>query len=149
MLPSRLHRNLGIPPPLRSLLIPHPSLPATIAVQLRFRLGVLPGSLESLSNPRGPVWASSFSTSAASGNSVSPATSTRKNAQDASQATSSSPSIPAATSAEAAPVDEPRMQITFTCTASDCDRTRSTHQFTKRAYEKGIVLIQCPGCRNR
>ncbi|KAH9992752.1 DNL zinc finger-domain-containing protein [Russula compacta] len=27
--------------------------------------------------------------------------------------------------------------------------TRSTHQFTKRAYEKGIVLIECPGCKTR
>ncbi|KAH9975800.1 DNL zinc finger-domain-containing protein [Lactifluus volemus] len=44
--------------------------------------------------------------------------------------------------------DEPRLSITFTCTAGDCS-TRSTHQFTKRAYERGIVLIECPGCKTR
>lgn len=52
-----------------------------------------------------------------------------------------------------------RLQITFTCTAavpvspeSDdavaCSH-RSTHEFSKRSYEKGIVLIECPGCKNR
>ena len=45
-------------------------------------------------------------------------------------------------------VDEPRLSLTFTCTAGNCS-TRSTHQFTKRAYEKGIVLIECPGCKTR
>lgn len=44
--------------------------------------------------------------------------------------------------------DEPRLSLTFTCTAGTCT-TRSTHQFTKRAYEKGIVLIECPGCKIR
>ena len=44
--------------------------------------------------------------------------------------------------------NEPRLSLTFTCTAADCN-TRSTHQFTKRAYEKGIVLIECPGCKIR
>jgi len=44
--------------------------------------------------------------------------------------------------------DEPRLSLTFTCTAGTCT-TRSTHQFTKRAYEKGIVLIECPGCKTR
>lgn len=44
--------------------------------------------------------------------------------------------------------DEPRLSLTFTCTAGSCT-TRSTHQFTKRAYEKGIVLIECPGCKTR
>ncbi|KAH9967413.1 DNL zinc finger-domain-containing protein [Russula dissimulans] len=42
----------------------------------------------------------------------------------------------------------PRLSLTFTCTAGTCT-TRSTHQFTKRAYEKGIVLIECPGCKTR
>jgi mitochondrial protein import protein ZIM17 len=45
-------------------------------------------------------------------------------------------------------VDEPRLSLTFTCTAGNCS-TRSTHQFTKRAYERGIVLIECPGCKTR
>ena len=26
---------------------------------------------------------------------------------------------------------------------------RSTHTFTKQAYTKGIVLVECPGCKNR
>ena len=43
---------------------------------------------------------------------------------------------------------EPKLSLTFTCTVSDCGE-RSTHQFTKRAYQKGIVLVQCPGCKNR
>ena len=43
---------------------------------------------------------------------------------------------------------EPRLSLTFTCTVTDCGE-RSTHQFTKRAYEKGIVIVQCPGCKNR
>jgi len=45
-------------------------------------------------------------------------------------------------------VHEPRLSLTFTCTASDCNH-RSTHQFTKAAYERGIVLIECPKCKNR
>ncbi|KAH9072266.1 hypothetical protein EDB83DRAFT_2361961 [Lactarius deliciosus] len=44
--------------------------------------------------------------------------------------------------------NEPRLSLTFTCTAANCD-TRSSHQFTKRSYEKGIVLIECPGCKKR
>lgn len=43
---------------------------------------------------------------------------------------------------------EPRLSLTFTCTAEGC-HTRSTHQFTRRSYEKGIVLVECPGCKNR
>ncbi|KAL8287555.1 hypothetical protein RQP46_003413 [Phenoliferia psychrophenolica] len=52
-----------------------------------------------------------------------------------------------------------RLQITFTCTAPvetspDSDETvpcshRSTHEFSKRSYDHGIVLIECPGCKNR
>lgn len=52
-----------------------------------------------------------------------------------------------------------RLQITFTCTASIHSDTeteeasvcghRSTHEFSRRSYEKGIVLIECPGCKNR
>lgn len=43
---------------------------------------------------------------------------------------------------------EPRLSITFTCTVPDCG-TRSTHEFTKRSYQKGIVIVQCPGCESR
>ncbi|KAN0121104.1 zf-DNL domain containing protein [Russula decolorans] len=61
---------------------------------------------------------------------------------------SSAPSV--ATPDNQAPTsdNEPRLSLTFTCTAGSCS-TRSTHQFTKRAYEKGIVLIECPGCKTR
>ncbi|KAJ9105881.1 hypothetical protein QFC20_004216 [Naganishia adeliensis] len=38
--------------------------------------------------------------------------------------------------------------MTMTCTANDCGH-RSTHEFTKRSYQKGIVIIQCPSCKNR
>ncbi|TFK90823.1 zf-DNL-domain-containing protein [Polyporus arcularius HHB13444] len=43
---------------------------------------------------------------------------------------------------------EPKLSLTFTCTVEAC-HTRSTHQFTKRSYEKGIVIVECPGCKNR
>ncbi|PWN93554.1 zf-DNL-domain-containing protein, partial [Acaromyces ingoldii] len=43
---------------------------------------------------------------------------------------------------------EPKLALTFTCTVEGCGE-RSSHQFTKRSYEKGIVLVQCPGCKNR
>ncbi|KAI0741985.1 DNL zinc finger-domain-containing protein [Daedaleopsis nitida] len=43
---------------------------------------------------------------------------------------------------------EPRLSLTFTCTVEAC-HTRSTHEFTKRSYTKGIVIVQCPGCNNR
>lgn len=43
---------------------------------------------------------------------------------------------------------EQRLAITFTCTVDECGH-RSTHQFSKRSYTKGIVIIQCPGCKNR
>ncbi|KAI0700136.1 DNL zinc finger-domain-containing protein [Cerioporus squamosus] len=43
---------------------------------------------------------------------------------------------------------EPKLSLTFTCTVEAC-HTRSTHQFTKRSYEKGIVIVECPGCKNK
>lgn len=36
--------------------------------------------------------------------------------------------------------------IAFTC--KKCN-TRSSHTFSKQAYTKGTVAIQCPGCKNR
>ncbi|GAA5900572.1 hypothetical protein JCM8208_000538 [Rhodotorula glutinis] len=54
-----------------------------------------------------------------------------------------------------------RLRITFTCTASlppadgtdQADPTpcghRSSHEFSKRSYDKGVVIVQCPGCDNR
>lgn len=44
--------------------------------------------------------------------------------------------------------DEPRYSITFTCTVAKCGE-RTSHMFTKHAYHNGIVIIQCPGCKNR
>ncbi|OBZ73522.1 Uncharacterized protein C24H6.02c [Grifola frondosa] len=43
---------------------------------------------------------------------------------------------------------QPRLSLTFTCTVTDCS-TRSTHEFARRSYERGIVIVQCPGCKNR
>lgn len=43
---------------------------------------------------------------------------------------------------------EPRLSLTFTCTVKECDE-RSTHEFSKRAYTTGIVLVECPKCKNR
>lgn len=43
-------------------------------------------------------------------------------------------------------VDNPQLMIAFTC--KKCD-TRSSHVFSKQAYTKGSVLIQCPGCKGR
>lgn len=56
---------------------------------------------------------------------------------------------------------QPKMRIEFTCTArgkpaqpdtgeaaTACGH-RNAHEFSKLAYEKGIVLVQCPECKNR
>ncbi|KAJ3756195.1 DNL zinc finger-domain-containing protein [Lentinula raphanica] len=120
MLPSRLYRNVGIPPPLRSLLHPHPSLPPSIRLQLRLRLGVF----------------SNTATETISGAAPSPSPSS----SSASSRTVTSQALPEKM--------EPRMSITFTCTVPECG-TRSTHEFAKRSYERGIVLVECPGCHNR
>ncbi|WPK23817.1 hypothetical protein PUMCH_001064 [Australozyma saopauloensis] len=42
--------------------------------------------------------------------------------------------------------ETPQLMIAFTC--KKCD-TRSSHTFSKQAYHKGLVLIQCPGCKGR
>ncbi|KAI7899454.1 DNL zinc finger-domain-containing protein [Cokeromyces recurvatus] len=39
-----------------------------------------------------------------------------------------------------------QMLIGFTCTVC---HERSHHTMSKHAYTKGVVLIQCPGCKNR
>ena len=118
MLPSRLFRNTGISPRLRSLLTPSPSLPATLSTQLRFYLAV-----RHLSSSKPPP---------------------------PSPSSLPSPPSPGLTISQSIPLEpiEPRLSLTFTCTVTDCGE-RSTHQFTKRSYEKGIVLIECPGCKNR
>lgn len=53
---------------------------------------------------------------------------------------------PVQTEAEDPP--KPRLSITFTCIVPECFE-RSTHQFTKHSYERGIVIIMCPKCKNR
>jgi hypothetical protein len=46
------------------------------------------------------------------------------------------------------------LAMTFTCTAGaekgnpTCGH-RSTHEFKKRSYEKGVVIVQCPKCEAR
>jgi protein import protein ZIM17 len=154
MLPSRLFRNTGIPPALRSLVTPHASLPSTVAVQLRFRLGVMPLSMSAASaqtqNTLGTR--ATFSTS-----SIAPNTTTQVTppppAQEHSDASSSnaaaqSSNEPTTTSQPLPEKMVPTLQITFTCTVTGCG-DRSTHQFSKQAYEQGIVLVQCPKCKNR
>ena len=44
--------------------------------------------------------------------------------------------------------DEPKYSLTFTCKVPECDE-RTSHMFSKRAYHHGIVIIQCPKCKNR
>lgn len=41
---------------------------------------------------------------------------------------------------------EQKMLIAFTC--KKCN-TRSSHTFSKQAYTKGTVAVQCPSCLNR
>lgn len=43
---------------------------------------------------------------------------------------------------------EPQLQMTFTCTANDCNH-RSQHTFSRRSYQSGIVILTCPSCKNR
>jgi protein import protein ZIM17 len=156
MLPSRLFRNTGIAHPLRSLIALNPSFPASVSVQLRFRLGV--GAYYSSTSSHGhggsqtQTPASSPSTNAASSNA------------DLNQSLSDGPPFvsptlpqPLGSASQSTPSHthhlptsaiEPRMSLTFTCTVPNCS-IRSSHTFTKRAYEKGIVLVECPGCKNR
>ncbi|KAH9933417.1 DNL zinc finger-domain-containing protein [Fomitopsis serialis] len=64
-------------------------------------------------------------------------------------ASSSSGSKPPESSNEVTfKTEDPRLSLTFTCMVTACGM-RSSHMFTKRSYEKGIVIVQCPGCKNR
>lgn len=68
----------------------------------------------------------------------------------ANEATSSSsgPKLPETHDKVTFKTEEPRLSLTFTCTVTACG-TRSSHMFTRRSYERGIVIVQCPGCKNR
>jgi len=43
-------------------------------------------------------------------------------------------------------IEEGRYELTFTCNIC---QTRSTKNFSKLAYHKGVVIITCSGCENR
>jgi hypothetical protein len=43
---------------------------------------------------------------------------------------------------------DPRKAISFNCGVENCG-VRQTHEFAKKSYEKGIVIVQCPGCKSR
>ncbi|KAK7041702.1 hypothetical protein VNI00_008991 [Paramarasmius palmivorus] len=151
MLPSRLYRNVGLPPPLRALITPHPSLPAQIKVQLRLRLGIInPAAAAASTLSSGATRPYSSTASAYSskpGN--APASSGPAIGLGAGSSGSNEAGSSGLTSSQALPeAMEPKLQMTFTCTVTDCG-TRSTHEFTKRSYERGIVIVQCPGCKNR
>ena len=147
MLPSRMFRNTGIPPALRSLITPHASLPPNVAVQLRFRLGVTTGSMP---NALATSSNAPFSTSIPRRNDGT----TTKPPSPESTVNLSASSLPESKESKTTtsqPLPEkmvPKLSLTFTCTVTDCGE-RSTHQFTKHSYEKGIVLVQCPKCHNR
>ena len=115
----RLFRNTGLVPAHRNLITPLPYLPASLPLRLPLRLGV--GASYSSSHPP-PLQ------NAIPGSQADPSTNVQ---------------------AQRLQIDtEPRKSITFTCTAPGCS-TRSSHTFTTRAYEKGVVLVQCPGCKVR
>ena len=127
MLPSRLFQNFGL---LSSLIVPH--RPA-ISFQLRPA-----AAFSTAGRPPIPLARRPYTTSLPH---------TEPILEDSSSASSS----PLTTTSPSQPLPEklePRLSMTFTCTVDGCGE-RSTHQFTKRSYERGIVLVECPGCKNR
>ena len=149
MLPSRLFRNVGVPPALRSLISPSPNLPSNIAVQLRFRLGVRSGSVPGLKvqSERTALFCTSASARSAQSDKPAVQEDEQKNmdvkvdlGKDAGGDAVNGAALPGRI--------EPRLALEMTCTVSGCGE-RSRHEFTKQAYEKGIVLVQCPKCNSR
>ncbi|KAH7105918.1 DNL zinc finger-domain-containing protein [Auriculariales sp. MPI-PUGE-AT-0066] len=58
------------------------------------------------------------------------------------------PTVPSENNTEASRSQEAQLSMTFTCGVSECGH-RSSHVFTKRAYTTGIVIVECPSCKNR
>ncbi|KAI9034415.1 DNL zinc finger-domain-containing protein [Hyaloraphidium curvatum] len=54
--------------------------------------------------------------------------------------------VAAAEPAEDASPADGRLFIGFTCTVCN---TRSYHTMSRQAYNKGVVIIACPGCKNK
>lgn len=135
MMSARLFRSTGIAPSLRTLITPSSSLTLTLSTQLRLRLAVNPSSV------------STITTSACA---HSPQAQVHSHQHDHSHAYAGEVASATHTHAHEHPYvrQEPTLSLTFTCTADECGH-RSTHQFSKRSYTKGIVLIECPGCKNR
>ncbi|KAF9244110.1 DNL zinc finger-domain-containing protein [Melanogaster broomeanus] len=123
MLPSKLFNNVGLAPVLRSVVAPRlfPRASVSVRVQARWRLGAF--------RPNSFIAGTSKPLEELAKPSVAP------QIPDASQQVKLDP-------------PEPHLAIAFTCTANGCDH-RSAHTFTKRSYERGIVIIQCPSCKNR
>ena len=139
MLPSRLFKNVGVPPALRSPLLLHPRLSSAVRIRLLCYLRLNtppPGAVRRLSMtaPRllraSPLRAS-----------------TSNIAESGAGAKQTATLAPNGQAVKEEP-PEPRLQLTFTCAVEGC-ADRSTHTFTRRAYERGIVIVQCPNCKNR
>ncbi|GAA5895300.1 Zim17p [Sporobolomyces salmoneus] len=47
-----------------------------------------------------------------------------------------------------APIPEDPQQTQIGAPAKPCGH-RSSHEFSKRSYDKGVVIVQCPECSNR
>lgn len=80
--------------------------------------------------------------------SSSPPSSTIRTSTASSPPSPTQDAVPPPSSQYQTQPQEARLSLTFTCTVEDCG-TRSTHEFTKRSYTRGIVIVQCPGCENR
>lgn len=138
MLPSRLFKNVGIPPALRNPILFHPRLSPAIKVQLLCHFRLSPAAPASFPARR-------ITTSTPRLIRASPLRATASTSTTGQSVPTQRPP-----EEDAAPVQEqePRLQLTFTCAVEGCAE-RSTHTFARRSYDRGIVIVQCPGCKNR